>query len=131
MEHVSSAIIIKNKKILLIKRAQSSAIFPGYWTLPSGKGENDETSRETVIREVREETGLDFTPTELFHHSSVEYLGEKLKTHRFLGSYSGDIVLQEEECDGYAWFVYSEVLGLPLAFDYRVLIELLFEKDFL
>ncbi len=131
MQHAASAIIINNKKILLIKRTQSSPMFPGYWTLPGGRSEGDETSRETVTREVREEMDLDFVPTELFHTSSVEYLGENLKTHRFLGSYSGNITLQEDECDGYAWFAYSEALALPLAFDYRELIELLFEKNFL
>lgn len=131
MEYTASAILIKNKKILLTKRSQSVSIFPGYWTLPGWRCEESETLEETVIREIHEEVGLKFTPTELFQTSVLDYWKEKRRAHRFLGTYSGNICLQENECDGYAWFVYSEAITLPLAFDYRTVIELLFEKDFL
>lgn len=131
MKYTASAILIKNKKILLTKRSQSVSVFPGYWTFPGWRSEETETPEETVIREVHEEIGLKFTPTELFQSSVLNYWKEKCKAHRFLGTYSGDIYLQEDECDGYAWFIYSEALILPLAFDYRSVIELLFEKDFL
>ena len=45
-----------NNKILLIKRG--TTVFRGYWALPCGKVEAGETFEETVIREVKEETGL-------------------------------------------------------------------------
>ena len=46
-------------KVLLCRRA----IKPrrGFWTLPAGFMENDESPVECCIREIKEETGLDLT----------------------------------------------------------------------
>jgi dATP pyrophosphohydrolase len=41
--------------VLLLERAD----FPGYWQSVTGSRDGDETPRETAIREVAEETGLD------------------------------------------------------------------------
>ena len=43
--------------ILLIKR--NTVPFKGFWALPGGRAEPGETVEQTVVREVKEETGLD------------------------------------------------------------------------
>ena len=53
----TAIITYPENKILLIKR--STAPFVGYWALPGGRSEPGETAEQTVIREVKEETGLD------------------------------------------------------------------------
>lgn len=52
------AVIIEfpNNKILLVKRG--TVVFKGYWALPGGRVDAGETVEETVVREVKEETGL-------------------------------------------------------------------------
>jgi len=45
--------------ILLIKR--DTVPFKGYWALPGGRAEPGENVEQTVVREVKEETGLDVT----------------------------------------------------------------------
>lgn len=51
------ALIVRNNEILLIKRAIEP--YRGFWALPGGHVDWDETVKEAVIREVKEETNLD------------------------------------------------------------------------
>jgi 8-oxo-dGTP diphosphatase len=46
-----------DKRILLIKRR--TVPFKGYWALPGGRIEARESIQEAVVREIKEETGLD------------------------------------------------------------------------
>lgn len=49
--------VIKENKILLIKR--TGKVFNGMWGLVGGKLETNETIKEGIIREVKEETSVD------------------------------------------------------------------------
>ena len=55
---VGSAVVLENNKgeILLVKRKYNPA--KGYWVLPGGGINFGEYSKETVEREIKEETGL-------------------------------------------------------------------------
>ncbi|HYC20459.1 MAG TPA: NUDIX hydrolase [Candidatus Bathyarchaeia archaeon] len=50
------AVVVKNKKILLIKRKQEP--YRGHYALPGGFVEYGETVEAALLREVLEETGL-------------------------------------------------------------------------
>ncbi len=43
---------------LFLKRGPKSADFPGYWCIPGGGQEGDETPEETAVRETKEEVGF-------------------------------------------------------------------------
>ena len=60
----ASALIINNGRVLLVNHKKF-----GVWLYPGGHVEKNETPDQAVIREVKEETGLD-----------VEILGEKDNT---------------------------------------------------
>lgn len=57
------AILIKDKKILLIKRSKDPG--KGLWAIPGGRIEQDETAEQCLIREMKEETGLSVEPIQL------------------------------------------------------------------
>ncbi|MFY9588388.1 MAG: NUDIX hydrolase [Actinomycetota bacterium] len=51
------AIVVDKGALLLVKRDREPA--RGEWSLPGGRVEVGETLREALVREVREETGID------------------------------------------------------------------------
>ena len=54
---VTAIIEFSNHRILLVKRATKP--FVGYWALAGGRVEVLETVEQAILREVKEETGLD------------------------------------------------------------------------
>jgi mutator protein MutT len=64
---VSLLLIAKDKKFLLLKRTDNGHKFSGYWGLPGGSVEKDETPLDAVIREVKEEIGLDIPNVKLLN----------------------------------------------------------------
>jgi dATP pyrophosphohydrolase len=63
---VSALVIIYTPAldVLLLERAD----FPGYWQSVTGSRDDEESLRETAVREVAEETGLDAT-----HHVLTDW----------------------------------------------------------
>lgn len=120
----ASGIILKDKKILLLQRSAYTKNYPLYWGCPGGRAEQNETPVENVIREVKEECNLNFTPTKIFKTG----VWQDRFYYRFLGSWSGTISIQEEEVKAFKWFKYEETLQLNLSFDYKEVIELLHQK---
>jgi len=51
--------IIKNRKILIIKRHENQKVVPGEWEMVGGKINMDENLEEGLLREIKEETNLD------------------------------------------------------------------------
>lgn len=52
------AIVIKNRKMLLLKRRDSQPQFNGKWEYPGGGVDNGESLENCLLREVKEETGF-------------------------------------------------------------------------
>ncbi|HTT62967.1 MAG TPA: NUDIX hydrolase [Bryobacteraceae bacterium] len=74
------ALIFHRGRILLVERGKEP--LKGYWSLPGGVLETGETLEQGIIREVREETGLEVKPLkvlEIFErimrdaHGAAEY----------------------------------------------------------
>ncbi|HEY9170372.1 MAG TPA: NUDIX hydrolase [Lutibacter sp.] len=123
----ASGIILQEKKILLLQRSHYTQNYPEYWGCPGGRAEDGETAEQNVIREVKEECNLDFTPTEIIKTG----IWQDREYYRFLGNWTGDIKIQELEVLNYAWFSFNQASKLNLAFDYREIIQLLKNKQLL
>ena len=59
MIEVVSALVIRDGRILLTQRRADNAWFPLYWESPGGKVDGNESHHEAVMRELREELGVE------------------------------------------------------------------------
>lgn len=58
----AGAVIFQNGKLLLVQEAVEP--YKGKWNFPLGQIENNETIKEAIIREAKEETGYDVELTD-------------------------------------------------------------------
>jgi ADP-ribose pyrophosphatase YjhB (NUDIX family) len=123
----ASGIILQNKKILLLQRSNYTQNYPNFWGCPGGRAEKGETAEQNVIREVKEECNLDFTPTYILKTG----VWQNRNYYRFLGNWIGEIKIQEEEVKDFGWFTFEETFNLNLSFDYKEVINLLHNKQLL
>jgi 8-oxo-dGTP diphosphatase len=61
VQHGVVAVIERDGRWLMIRRAEE-VIAPGYWCFPGGGVEPGESSEQAIVREIREEIGLDIRP---------------------------------------------------------------------
>jgi 8-oxo-dGTP pyrophosphatase MutT (NUDIX family) len=116
-------------KYLITKRTMDKEWAPGWWEVSGGAAKAGETSEEAVLREVREETGLDVSDAEggfLFSYhreNPAERDNYFVDVYRFTLDFSeADILVQEEEVAGYQIATLEEIekygeQGIFLHFD--------------
>lgn len=68
------ALVVQDGQVLLTRNSARGP-HPGSWTLPGGGIDHGEDPRATVVREVREETGLTCTPGEVLDVTSTHFEG--------------------------------------------------------
>jgi len=119
MKEVSRAIIIDDEgRVMLGKRARGTAA--GLYGLIGGKPDQDESPQEAIIREVKEETGLDFEPfpyLEMLDSSSDP--NEPWMVYYFVGTVSGELELEPNEVAAIVYLSENELGTVQIAFDHR------------
>jgi len=68
------ALVVRDGRVLLTRNSARGP-HPGTWTLPGGGIDHGEDPRASVVREVREETGLVCTPGEVLDVTSTHFEG--------------------------------------------------------
>lgn len=56
---VLGGVVMNGGKALILQRHKDEDVYPGIWELPSGKREPLEPSEVSLLREIKEEAGLD------------------------------------------------------------------------
>ena len=69
---VSAGLIFHNGKLLITQR-NTNAHLGGLWEFPGGKREPHETFEECLVREIREELGIEISVGELFEEITHAY----------------------------------------------------------
>ena len=78
MQEVTAAILIKDNKILIARRKVSDRQ-GGKWEFPGGKIKADETPQQCLVREMKEEFGIDESVGKFFAESTYRYEHGEIK----------------------------------------------------
>ena len=106
-------------RYLITKRVMTKAWAPGWWEVSGGAAQAGEESYDAVLREVREETGLDVSNAEggyvFTYHRENPGEGDNyfVDVYRFVLDFKEeDLKLQTEETDGYRLATAEEINAL-------------------
>ena len=116
-------IILKNNKILLQKRT-GSKLWPGYYALPAGHIDEGENQYEALIREAKEELGIEIDLNNIINSYVVlrknyfkidgKQLEPYIDYYFEIKDYDGKPkIMEEEKCDELIW---ADINNLPEPF---------------
>ena len=64
--------IVSEGEVMMVRRAENAGKYPNYWAVAMGGVEEGETFREGAVRELKEETMLDFNPKSLVYLGTIK-----------------------------------------------------------
>jgi 8-oxo-dGTP pyrophosphatase MutT (NUDIX family) len=123
----AAALVIKDNKVLLTKRALSDKSEPGKWCPINESLEKNEQPAAAVIRGAKEELGISFKIDKRL--PDWDYGVDT--TYVFVGTFEGDINPDPKEIAEYGWFSYEDAMILDFAYGYEELIQDLNDKGLL
>ena len=100
------------EKEILLQLRQNTGYMNGYWDFSAGGHlEEGETFTEAVIREVKEEIGVDIMPENLHFGTVIHYIEEKYVIAYFrVDKYYGSPFIKEpEKIADLKWFPYNQL----------------------
>ncbi|HEY4563181.1 MAG TPA: NAD(+) diphosphatase [Thermoanaerobaculia bacterium] len=120
---ISPAVIVRIERGGEILLARSPHFAPGVYSTLAGFVEPGESLEETVVREVREEVGVEVTNVRYFGSQPWPFPNSLMIG--FVADYaSGELRLQEGEIEDAGWFTVDNLPGLPSPYSIaRALLE--------
>ncbi len=127
--HILSVVAVirrEDGRILVLRRSKDETVYPDLFTFPGGKVENNDTVQETLVKEVREECGLELEPGFILikEKSIGRPDGQTSKSLSFLCSVkdTSRVVLDDHDFSEYKWVNRQELndlkhVGIEAEFD--------------
>ncbi len=105
-------ILVENEKILLLRRFQTG-YEDGNYSMVAGHADGNETMREAIAREAREEAGIKIDPMKLEHILTMHRWcedHERIGLYFMAKNWDGEIKNSEpNKCDDLSWFSLAEL----------------------
>ena len=126
---VGAFVFNQNDKLLLLR----SHKWPGKYVVPGGHVELGERLEDAVVRETKEETGLDVYDLEFIVFQEFVYDPSFWKPRHFLffdyacKTHTINVLLNDES-EEYVWVTLEEAVTLPMDDYTRVCVEKLLER---
>lgn len=122
------AIIVVDGKILLGKRGRGFG--ENKYALIGGKPDGDETPKQAVVREVREETGLTFKDLVLWREiiDGESVPGETWRIYFFHGQVEGQLKLKDDEVLEIIYVDRENLSSVDIAFNHREMLTQFFSE---
>jgi mutator protein MutT len=106
---VAAGLIFRDGKLLITKR-YDDAHLGGLWEFPGGKLEPKETFEQCLVRELREELGIEVKVGELVESLTHEYPGKTVHLKFFVCGWQKNEP-QALGCSEYKWVKAEELKG--------------------
>jgi 8-oxo-dGTP diphosphatase len=103
-----SAALIFHKGKLLITRRRAGSHLAGLWEFPGGKREPNETFEQCLVREIREELGMDIAVGDLFEEITHAYEEKTVHLKFFVCAWIGGAP-QALGCESFEWVSKDEL----------------------
>lgn len=117
---VALALVHREGRYLLQRRAVSNPVLPGLWEFPGGKVESGETVLEALGRELQEEVGMRAVTAQ-----PLPPLEGSMRLHPFRVTAVGD----PRTPLAWGWFTAPEILRLPIPPANITLLRMLADAD--
>ena len=122
--------IVKNSegKILVLRRHPKSKTNPHRWELPGGKIEKCEYFDEALIREIKEETGLDVKVGDFCEAVQDDYVHKRtVQLIMYAKDITGEVKISDEH-DDWMWASLDEINSLEITSSLEKIIKKRNEK---
>lgn len=115
--HVAAAALIDTDNRILVTQRPAGKWMEGYWEFPGGKIEKGELPEFALMRELREELGIETRPSCFTPVSFVSHIYEENNTHVFMPLYAcriWDGVPKGQENQDLKWVKLMELYQINL-----------------
>ena len=113
-ENRSVACVAFNEKKVLIAHRKSGGQMGGRWEFPGGKAEEGETDEQSIIREMREEFGIEVSVGEKIAQASFNHNGNTFSLSAYLINVPHNGLKEKYVLSEHSEYRWAEPAEIPL-----------------